>query len=67
MTATYRDKNTGLIAIYPARVAEKFPSLEEIDPETHECVGCKKRRPRATATPEIDTDMTTNPEGGNDD
>ena len=50
--ATYRDKDTGLIGDFPRDMAERFPSLEEIDPDTGGCTSCTKKRgrPRKTTT-----------------
>lgn len=37
---TFRDTETGKTAQYPARFAERFPTLEEIDPSEAGCLDC---------------------------
>jgi hypothetical protein len=37
---TFRDVNTGQVAKYPARYADIFSNLEEVDPDTAACIDC---------------------------
>lgn len=56
---TYKDVNTGKFAEYPEDFGDLFyDTLQEVDPDTLQCLDCAKHEAEVDITPVVETKKT---------